>query len=204
MYLKGTSAPLSIKRNRRNSFKLYTHFLQDSKGNLWFGSFQGGISYYDSRNRTFRSISLMGQSNQDVRTIYEDSRHNIWVGYSGGIIVLNPLNMEIIRHYHTGNSELHSNFVRAIAQDERPVLDRYFRRRTWSIQSGPAIDSNLRTKEGFCSNTINQIIQDRQKRMWMGTGRRTGMLPSTDALTYKTYQRKDGLLNTNICAITER
>lgn len=93
--------------------------LQDSKGNLWFGSFQGGISYYDSRNRTFRSISLMGQSNQDVRTIYEDSRHNIWVGYSGGIIVLNPLNMEIIRHYHTGNSELHSNFVRAIAQDEK-------------------------------------------------------------------------------------
>lgn len=61
----------------------------------------------------------MGQSNQDVRTIYEDSRHNIWVGYSGGIIVLNPLNMEIIRHYHTGNSELHSNFVRAIAQDEK-------------------------------------------------------------------------------------
>ena len=61
----------------------------------------------------------MGQYNQDVRTIYEDTQHNIWVGYSGGIIVLNPLNMEIIRHYNTENSELHSNFVRSIAQDEK-------------------------------------------------------------------------------------
>ena len=34
--------------------------LQDSKGNLWFGSYQGGISYYDNRNKKFRSISLMG------------------------------------------------------------------------------------------------------------------------------------------------
>ena len=178
--------------------------LQDSKGNLWFGSFQGGISYYDSRNRTFRSISLMGQSNQDVRTIYEDSRHNIWVGYSGGIIVLNPLNMEIIRHYHTGNSELHSNFVRAIAQDEKG--------RFWIGTFGDGLGvyspdlqliQTFVQREGFCSNTINQIIQDRQKRMWMGTGEGLVCFPSTDALTYKTYQRKDGLLNTNICAITE-
>ena len=71
--------------------------LQDSKGNLWFGSYQGGISYYDNRNKKFRSISLMGQSNLDVRTIYEDTQHNIWVGYSGGIVILNPLTMEIIR-----------------------------------------------------------------------------------------------------------
>ena len=178
--------------------------LQDSKGNLWFGSFQGGISYYDSRNRTFRSISLMGQSNQDVRTIYEDSRHNIWVGYSGGIIVLNPLNMEIIRHYHTGNSELHSNFVRAIAQDEKG--------RFWIGTFGDGLGvyspdlqliQTFVQREGFCSNTINQIIQDRLKRMWVGTGEGLVCFPSTDALTYKTYQRKDGLLNTNICAITE-
>ena len=93
--------------------------LQDSKGNLWFGSYQGGISYYDSRNKRFRSISLMGQSNLDVRTIYEDAQHNIWVGYSGGIVVLNPLTMKIIQHYNTDNSELHSDFIRSIAQDEK-------------------------------------------------------------------------------------
>lgn len=43
---------------------------------------------------------------------------------------------------------------------------------------------------------------DRKECGW-GTGEGLVCFPSTDALTYKTYQRKDGLLNTNICAITE-
>lgn len=138
--------------------------LQDSKGNLWFGSYQGGISYYDSRNRRFRSISLMGQSNLDVRTIYEDAQHNIWVGYSGGIVVLNPLTMKIIQHYNTDNSELHSDFIRSIAQDEKG--------RFWIGTFGDGLGiytpnlQKIKTftqRDGFCSNTINQIIQDKQK-----------------------------------------
>lgn len=178
--------------------------LQDSKGNLWFGSYQGGISYYDSRNRRFRSISLMGQSNLDVRTIYEDAQHNIWVGYSGGIVVLNPLTMKIIQHYNTDNSELHSDFIRSIAQDEKG--------RFWIGTFGDGLGiytpnlQKIKTftqRDGFCSNTINQIIQDKQKRMWIGTGEGLVCFLSTDELNYKTYQQKDGLINTNICAITE-
>ena len=178
--------------------------LQDSKGNLWFGSYQGGISYYDSRNKRFRSISLMGQSNLDVRTIYEDAQHNIWVGYSGGIVVLNPLTMKIIQHYNTDNSEVHSDFIRSIAQDEKG--------RFWIGTFGDGLGiytpdlQKIKTftqRDGFCSNTINQIIQDKQKRMWIGTGEGLVCFLSTNELNYKTYQRKDGLINTNICAITE-
>lgn len=178
--------------------------LQDSKGNLWFGSYQGGISYYDSRNKRFRSISLTGQSNLDVRTIYEDAQHNIWVGYSGGIVVLNPLTMKIIQHYNTDNSELHSDFIRSIAQDEKG--------RFWIGTFGDGLGiytpnlQKIKTftqRDGFCSNTINQIIQDKQKRMWIGTGEGLVCFLSTNELNYKTYQRKDGLINTNIRAITE-
>lgn len=178
--------------------------LQDSKGNLWFGSYEGGISHYDSRNKKFRSISLMGQSNLDVRTIYEDAQHNIWVGYSGGIVVLSPLTMEIIRHYNTENSELQSDFIRSIAQDEKG--------RFWIGTFGDGLGiytpdlQKIKTftqRDGFCSNTVNQIIQDKQKRMWIGTGEGLVCFLSTDELNYKTYQRKDGLINTNICAIAE-
>lgn len=178
---------------------------QDSKGNLWFGSFEGGISYYDTRNKKFRSISLMGQSNLDIRTIYEDGHHNIWVGYSGGIIVLNPLNMEVIQHFNTDNSSLHSNFVRSITQDDKG--------RFWIGSFGDGLGvytpdlQQIKTftvqQDGFCSNTINQIIQDRQKRMWIGTGEGLVCFPSPDDLTYKTYQRKDGLINTHIRAVTK-
>lgn len=39
--------------------------------------------------------------------------------------------------------------------------------------------------------------------MWIGTGEGLVCFLSTDELNYKTYQRKDGLINTNICAIAE-
>ena len=146
----------------------------------------------------------MGQSNLDVRTIYEDAQHNIWVGYSGGIVVLNPLTMEIIRHYNTENSELQSDFIRSIAQDEKG--------RFWIGTFGDGLGiytpdlQKIKTftqRDGFCSNTVNQIIQDKQKRMWIGTGEGLVCFLSTDELNYMTYQRKDGLINTNICAIAE-
>lgn len=178
--------------------------LQDSNGNLWFGSFQGGLTCYDNRKKTFRTISLMGQSNLDIRTIYEDNEHNIRVGYSEGIIVINPINMEVIRHYNRSNSELHSNFVRTITQDEK---GRYW---IGTFDDGVGLytaDMHLiqtfNQYYGFCSNTINQIIQDKQKRMWIGTGEGLVCFTSPEELIYKTYQRKDGLINTNIRAINE-
>lgn len=120
----------------------------------------------------------MGQSNLDVRTIYEDAQHNIWVGYSGGIVVLNPLTMKIIQHYNTDNSELHSDFIRSIAQDEKG--------RFWIGTFGDGLGiytpnlQKIKTftqRDGFCSNTINQIIQDKQKRNVDRNGGRISLFP---------------------------
>lgn len=177
---------------------------RDSKDNLWFGTFQGSISYYNTRTKTFHSISPMGKSNLDVRTFYEDSQHRMWIGCSEGIFVYNPDKMEVVQHYHTGNSELHGNFIRSIAQDEKG--------RFWIGTFGDGLgvyspDFHLIKKyiqrEGFCSNTINQIYRDKQKRMWVATGDGLACFNSPDDVDYKTYQRKDGLVNTCIQAITE-
>ena len=177
---------------------------RDSRDNLWFGAFQGSISHYNTRTKTFRSISPMGKSNLDVRVFYEDNRHRIWIGCSEGIFVYNPDNMEVVQHYHTGNSELHGNFIRSIAQDDKG--------RFWIGTFGDGMgvyspDFHLVRKyiqrEGFCSNTINQIYRDKQERMWIATGDGLVCFNSPDDPDYKTYQRKDGLVNTCIQAITE-
>ena len=112
--------------------------------------------------------------------------------------------MEVIQHYHTGNSELHGNFIRSIAQDDKG--------RFWIGTFGDGMgvyspDFHLVRKyiqrEGFCSNTINQIYRDKQERMWIATGDGLVCFNSPDDPDYKTYQRKDGLVNTCIQAITE-
>lgn len=177
---------------------------RDSKGNLWFGTFQGSISLYNPQTKTFRSINPMGKANLDVRTFYEDKQHRIWIGCSEGIFVYDPDKMEVIQHYHTGNSELHGNLIRSITQDEKG--------RFWIGTFGDGIGiytpnfhltQKFIQREGFCSNTINQIVQDRKKRMWVATGDGLVCFPSSQDLKHNTYQRKDGLANTYIQAITE-
>lgn len=177
---------------------------RDSKDNLWFGTFQGGISCFNTRTQRFQSVSPMGRSHLDVRTFYEDKQHNLWIGSAEGIFVLNPDRMEVIRHYHTGNSQLHGNLIRSIAQDEKG--------RFWIGTFGDGLGiytpdlRRIKTfvqREKFCSNTINYIYPDSRKRMWVATGEGLVCFPSAETETYQTFQRKDGLVNTCIQAITE-
>ncbi len=58
-------------------------FLEDSKGNLWFGSIGSGVYRYDGKS--FRSFTNRnGLANNDVHSIYEDKKGNIWFGTEGG------------------------------------------------------------------------------------------------------------------------
>lgn len=178
--------------------------LCDSKGNLWFGTFQGSVSHYDRQTKRFRQIAPLGRTHLDVRTFYEDNEHRIWIGCNEGIFVLDPERMEVVSHYHTGNSPLQGNFIRTIAQDRQG--------RMWIGTFGDGMGiytprlQRVRLfvrEEGFCSNTINHIFRDSHNRMWVATGDGLVCFPSGGESSYKTYQRKEGLVNTHIQAVTE-
>lgn len=177
---------------------------RDSKNNLWFGSFQGSISHYNHRVKKIKPLHPLGISNLDVRIFYEDDQHRIWIGSNKGIFVYDMNMMEVIHHYHTGNSDLQGNLVRSIIQDEKG--------RFWIGTFGDGLgiytpDFKLIKKfiqrEGFCSNTINHIYQDAQKKVWVATGEGLVCFYSLEDLNFKTYRRKDGLVNTHIKALTE-
>ena len=58
--------------------------MEDSKGNIWFGTRIGGASTYDGTSFT-NSTSRDGKSieNDEVCAIYEDSKGNIWLSSEG-------------------------------------------------------------------------------------------------------------------------
>ncbi|MXV15046.1 ligand-binding sensor domain-containing protein [Hufsiella ginkgonis] len=57
--------------------------LEDSKGNLWFGSIGSGVYYYDGKS--FQNFTTRdGLLNNDVGSIYEDKKGDIWFGVFGG------------------------------------------------------------------------------------------------------------------------
>ena len=58
--------------------------LEDSEGNMWFGSIGSGVYYFDGeifQNFTTRE----GLPNNEITSIYEDKAGNIWFGTNGGV-----------------------------------------------------------------------------------------------------------------------
>lgn len=58
--------------------------LEDSKGNIWFGSHQEGAALFDGKQLTYFT-SADGLSSGQVRSIFEDAEGNIWFECGTGI-----------------------------------------------------------------------------------------------------------------------
>ena len=61
---------------------------EDSKGNLWFGSDKEGVCKYDGSVYTYFTEED-GLSNNQVRSLYEDSKGNILLGTGTGVSIYN-------------------------------------------------------------------------------------------------------------------
>ncbi|PCH77839.1 MAG: hypothetical protein COB98_02380 [Flavobacteriaceae bacterium] len=57
--------------------------IEDSKANIWFGTYKNGLWHYDVKHQVFERIIIknhLGQPATDVRTVFTDSKNRIWVG----------------------------------------------------------------------------------------------------------------------------
>lgn len=204
VFEKGKRVAVYDKENSQIGHNTIQTAFTDSNGNLWFGAFWGGVSFYDYAAKRFVRIVLNGESNHDVRCFLEDADGNIWIGTNDGAFVADPDTRQVLRHYTREEYMLPEDLVRALAQDRD--------KRIWigSFGLGLAVFSpdmqHLETfseYNGFSSNTINYIFTDSRGRVWVATGE--GLVCFTDpgSFAYKVFGREEGLNNTYIRAITE-
>ncbi|WP_075590263.1 hybrid sensor histidine kinase/response regulator [Labilibacter marinus] len=104
----------------------------DEEGILWVGTSRAGVSYYNPKMMRFGKYKTTpfdfyhernkGLSHGVVGCIYEDSKGLIWIGTDGGgINVLNP-KTDIIKVYTTENSNISTNTIRSISEDDNGDL----------------------------------------------------------------------------------
>ena len=91
--------PTSLQRSHIVS--LY----EDSRGNLWIGTYNGALSLYDRKKDAFihykvSSGNTAGLSHKTVTAIYEDKQANLWIGT---YYKLNLLDRKTGRITHFGN-----------------------------------------------------------------------------------------------------
>ena len=149
--------------------------LEDSKGNLWFGSIGSGVYYYNGRS--FRNFTTKdGLLNNEVTCIYEDKAGDIWLGLNGGA---SRYDGKSFRNYMMDGTLMSEDKTRKTVPDfTRPpnevssiVEDKtgkvwFATRGNTFVYDGKAFA--VLTNSGKPFTNVRCVIEDKKGNVWLG------------------------------------
>lgn len=129
-------------------------------GSLWIGTEGGGLVRY--KDRAFRSWFVKdGLTNGYVRAVFEDARHDIWVGTDDGLFRVR--NEAVDRVDGRGGVPLSSVHAIQPGRDGRLWVGGYH---FFSLRDGQPAEFRLL---GGLSDNVKSILETRDGTLWVGT-----------------------------------
>ncbi len=154
------------------TLKHFTHYwsktcmLEDRKGNMWFGTYNGGLYKYDKAKDTMIVYDKRdGLAKNWVSCLYEDSRGDLWVGTFGGGIT--RIRDGQLKTYNTGNG-LNDDVIQCLTEDHEGNLLIGTRYHGLSIFKGEQFLS-ISVSDGLSSPSVWSICQAPGGAYWFGT-----------------------------------
>lgn len=149
-----------------------TSMIEDAKGDLWFGTYNGGLYRYDvSMDSVFIYDVRDGLTSNFISTLASDSKGNIWVGtwqrgnWTGGIVRFSPDGN--MKAFYPGNG-LQDGKIRAIMEDAEGNILIGTNEHGLSIFKGEAFITFLE-QDGLVDKQVFTVMQDSRDRYWFGT-----------------------------------
>lgn len=173
---------------------------EDRQGNMWFGTYGGGLNLKKpGREMHFESYRAgkTGRyhiSSDLVRTVFIDSRGNIWVGTEDGLNLKRPGtdHFEVFRFSADKPGSISGNVVISIFEDSR--------NRVWLGTYKDGLNlyhpetrsfSRFSEREGLPGNNVFGILEDQQK-LWLSTN--NGICSfDPESGSIRSYNTKDGI-----------
>jgi serine phosphatase RsbU (regulator of sigma subunit) len=136
--------------------------IMDKTGNLWFGTYGGGVSRYDGKTFT-NYTTAQGLANNLVRSITEDKTGNLWFGTEGGGV--SRYDGKTFTNYTTAQG-LANNIVYSISEDKTGNL--------WFGTNGGGVSrydgktfTNYTTAQGLPDDVVTQVVMDKNGKSMM-------------------------------------
>lgn len=168
--------------NNSLSSNIITSIIEDNSGNLWIGTFNGGVNLLNKKTGQIRNFknnpyNPNSISKNDVLCVFKDRSGNIWIGTSLGAGLdkieyredkFNRLFKEI-----DGNTGLNDNIVWSLKADQRKLWigTNSGGLNIWDRTNGKFsyIKANLNNPNSLSDNQIRTIVEDRFNNLWLGT-----------------------------------
>ena len=155
--------------------------LCDSKGRIWVSIFDGAVDMAEIDNKGeyhFRHFFTGNNAIESPRQMVTDHHGYIWLSSDNGFYVFHPdkliSNPKAYRHLHIDEYKLQLDAVHCFIEDSRhrilvgtqgsglAIMDN-------RIPGKPKLENVFTTKDGLPNNNIQQLIEDRDGYVWIGT-----------------------------------
>ena len=156
----GNSFTNFTNKNKLRRFHVFS-LLEDTKGNLWFGTIGAGVYKYDGN--TFTNITVQdGLANDTVGCMFEDTSGNIWFGTAGGASMYDGNSF----YNFTDADGLSNNDINSIIEDVSGNLW-FGTRGDVSIYDGDSF-TNFTKDDNSSFTNVRSIIEDKNGYIWLG------------------------------------
>lgn len=137
--------------------------MQDSKGNMWFGTWADGLYKYDGK--TFEQFTEEGKQlpQNYIHALLEDRKGQIWIGTGTGLVCYNN------GKFKTYNKGLCNWYVGSLREDKSGNIWMHTDQCV-SWFDGQLFHS-ITEQDGLLSNTTYFIEFDQYQRLWVGTNK---------------------------------
>ncbi|HNW98309.1 MAG TPA: two-component regulator propeller domain-containing protein [Bacteroidales bacterium] len=205
----------NIKIEKGLSVNTVHCILQDDKGYMWFGTWDGLNKFDGYKFTVYKANELEGNNelcNQTVRSLYKDKNGNIWIGTEGGLNKLDIRTKKFFQYKHNviDKYSLSNDTVRVIFEDSFGILwiGTQNGLNVFDKQTGNFFQfySNPTDNNSLSNNTITDIIQDRSGYIWFATQKGLNKLDFPNKkVTHFFYnnQNKNSICNDTINSIIE-
>lgn len=181
----------------------------DNRGDFWFGTDGGGVSYYGKHLKQFDHIKynpneLWGLNNNLIWSIIEDVNGDIWIGTDGGgVNIINKSTGHVV-YLTSENSDLPDNRISKIYED--PIeRGRIYWIGTWNngfckydkkLNSFVNYVNKPNDENSLSYNFIKDIVKDNQNSedhiYWISTGSGLNKFEAkTERFIRYTYSKED-------------
>lgn len=184
---------------------------EDNEQTVWIGTYGGGIYRWRKNKDGYLkdklehdSSNLNSLPSNIIRKIYEDSKHNIWIGTSEGLSKISSSerlhkNPKIIT-YKNMVGDLNSishNYILEILESSKGelwvgTLGGGVNKLTTELSDTKGSFINYTVKNGLANNVIKGILEDDEGDLWISTNKGISKYNVAHKL-FKNYDINDGL-----------